>query len=484
KSGIGLDAKIGVTSGLNLDLTINPDFSNVEADRQVVNLTRFDVNLPEQRQFFIENSDLFTGFGSLITNPFLPPTGTLIVGNQLYSPFFSRKIGIGLDTSTGVNVQSRINYGARLSGKIGDTWRVGILNSQTAEDEEKGIEAENFTVFAVQKRIFQRSNIAAIFVNKFNPNSEALDNFNRVGGLEYNLQSNDNKWIGKLFYHYSFDRNQQKNPFATGLLLNYNTRKFIAKWSHDYLGKGFNAEAGFVPRGNFFHFNPTFGFNFFPKSKVLNRYSFGLNYDQYQSKGTGVTDRKAGPFVLLVFQNTMRLLTTFSQNLTYLSKDFDALRSNSTLPKLKAETGYIYYSLDANLVTDLRKKISLNFNPLVGQYYDGRIISMSGNLNYRFQPYGLVAMNYSYNDIKLSTGKNKVYVIGPNVDFTLSKKLFWTNYVQYNSQFKNLNVNSRFQWRFAPVSDFFLVYSDNYNSEIWLPKNRALFVKLTYWLSL
>lgn len=162
KTGIGLDAKIGVTSGLNLDLTINPDFSNVESDKQVVNLTRFDINLPEQRQFFIENSDLFTGFGSLITNPFLPSTGTLIVGNQLYSPFFSRKIGIGLDTSTGVNVQSRINYGARLSGKIGDTWRIGILNSQTAKDSEKGIEAENFTVFALQKRVFQRSNIAAI----------------------------------------------------------------------------------------------------------------------------------------------------------------------------------------------------------------------------------------------------------------------------------------------------------------------------------
>jgi hypothetical protein len=277
---------------------------------------------------------------------------------------------------------------------------------------------------------------------------------------------------------------QQENPFATGLLLNYNTRKFIAKWSHDYLGKGFNAEAGFVPRGNFFHFNPTFGFNFFPKSKVLNRYSFGVNYDQYESKGIGVTDRKAGPFVLLAFQNTTRLLTTFSQNFTYLFKDFDALRSNGSLPKLKAGNSYTYYTIDANFVTDQRKTISLNFNPLFGQYYDGRIISMTGNLNYRFQPFGLVALNYSYNDIKLSTGKNKVYVIGPNIDFTMSKKLFWTNYVQYNSQFKNLNVNSRLQWRFAPVSDFFLVYSDNYNSEIWLPKNRALFAKFTYWLSL
>ncbi|TAG69144.1 MAG: hydrolase, partial [Runella slithyformis] len=66
----GADAKIAVTSGLNLDLTVNPDFSNVEADRQIINLTRFDVNFPEQRQFFLENSDLFSGFGSYLINPF------------------------------------------------------------------------------------------------------------------------------------------------------------------------------------------------------------------------------------------------------------------------------------------------------------------------------------------------------------------------------------------------------------------------------
>ena len=484
KPGVGFDAKIGVTAGLNLDLTINPDFSNVAADQQVVNLTRFNINLPEQRQFFLENSDLFTGFGSLITNPFLPPSGTLIVGNQLYSPFFSRNIGIGLDTTTGLNIQTRMNYGARLSGKIGDTWRVGLMNTQTAKDENRGIDAQNFTVMAVQKKVFQRSNIGAIFVNKFNPSAGESSVYNRVGGLEYNLLSNDNKWLGKIFYHQTFDVSQSKNPFATGMLLSYNVKGFIAKWSHDYLGEGFKAESGFVPRSNFFHINPTFGFNFFPKSKILNRYSFGFNYDQYQSSGIGITDRKAGPFVLLAFQNTVRLLTTFSQNFTYLFKDFDALRSNNSLSKLKQGNSYTYYTLDANLVTDLRKKVSLNFNPLIGQYYDGNISSMSGNLNYRFQPFGLVALNYSYNNIKLSTGKNKVYVIGPNVDLTMSKKLFLTNYVQYNSQFKNLNVNSRLQWRFAPVSDFFIVYTDNYNTEIWMPKSRAIFAKMTYWLSL
>jgi hypothetical protein len=74
-------------------------------------------------------------------------------------------------------------------------------------------------------------------------------------------------------------------------------------------------------------------------------------------------------------------------------------------------------------------------------------------------------------------------VMGPKIDLTFSKSVFWTTYVQYNSQYDNMNVNSRLQWRFAPVSDFFLVYTDNYNTESWLPKNRGILAKITYWFN-
>ena len=59
-SKVGLDAKIGVSQSLNLDVTINPDFSNVRVDQQVINLDRFSVFFPELRPFFTENSDLFS----------------------------------------------------------------------------------------------------------------------------------------------------------------------------------------------------------------------------------------------------------------------------------------------------------------------------------------------------------------------------------------------------------------------------------------
>lgn len=484
----GGDAKIGITSGLNLDLTANPDFSNVEADRQVVNLTRFDVNFPEQRQFFLENSDLFTGFGSFNTNPFVPPSGTLgtSAGNQLVSPFFTRQIGISLDTATGTNVQNRILYGARLSGKIDDNWRVGLLNTQTAADDFKGTPSMNYSVGALQRKVFGRSNIAAIFVNKqvLGKEREDMNAYNRVAGLEYNLASKNNQWTGKAFYHQVFSPTDINQKFAHGLALEYSIRKLIAKWSHDWVGKGFDAEVGFVPRKNFFRINPTIGFNYFPNSRIFNRVSYGVAYDQYSQPSLGVTDRQAGPFVRLGFQNTANVLMTFNQNYTYLFNDFDALRSNRKLPSLKKGTSYTYYNFSATYVTDQRKKLAVFFQPLIGQYFDGNIVSLVGNASYRFQPYGFFSVNFSYNNINLSTGKNQVYLVGPKLDLTFTKSVFWTTYVQYNSQFKNVNVNSRLQWRFAPVSDFFLVYTDNYNTETWMPKNRAILAKVTYWLNL
>ena len=485
---VGGDAKIAVTSGLNLDLTVNPDFSNVEADRQIINLTRFDINLPEQRQFFLENSDLFSGFGSYVINPFLPPQGNLGgAGNQILSPFFSRQIGIAKDSTTGLGVPNRIVYGARLSGKLDDNWRVGLLNAQTADDEFKGISGANFAVASVQRKVFSRSNIAAIFVNKQTLHPEMgrnLSSFNRVGGLEYNFTSRDSRWQGKAYYHQSFSENKQKDAFANGFSLMYSVLKYTFRWAHDWVGKGYDAEVGFVPRKDFLRINPTLGFSFYPRTRLVNRYSVGVALEQYSMPNVGVTDRTAGPFLSMSFQSSARMLLSLNQNYTYLFSDFDALRSNGKLPSLKQGGSYTYYNASLNYFSDQRKKWWLFAQPLVGQYYDGTIVSLAGSINYRYQPYIALAMNFTYNRINLPIGDNNVFLLGPRLDWTFSKKVFLTTFLQYNSQFENMNVNTRFQWRFAPVSDFFLVYIDNYNTANGQSRNRSIQAKLTYWFNL
>ena len=109
----GGDVKVPIGNSLNLDLTLNPDFSQVEVDDQVVNLTRFEIRLPEKRQFFIQNSDLFTNYGD----------------SRDGRPFFSRRIGVAKDLD-GNNIQNKIITGARLSGKINEDWRIGFFQHQ------------------------------------------------------------------------------------------------------------------------------------------------------------------------------------------------------------------------------------------------------------------------------------------------------------------------------------------------------------------
>jgi hypothetical protein len=119
--------------------------------------------------------------------------------------------------------------------------------------------------------------------------------------------------------------------------------------------------------------------------------------------------------------------------------------------------------------------------------------NLEGSIQFRYQPFGFTSIDFAYNGIRLPDPYNdaNLFLIGPRFDFTFSKNLFWTTFVQYNSQIDNVNINSRLQWRFAPVSDFFLVYTDNYLAEsqegfiqFGGSKSRALVFKMTYWLNL
>ena len=121
-----------------------------------------------------------------------------------------------------------------------------------------------------------------------------------------------------------------------------------------------------------------------------------------------------------------------------------------------------------------------------GQFFNGSSYGIAGNLQYRYQPFGSIDLrvSYSYLDLPEPYASTALFLIGPRIDFTFSKSVFLTTFLQYNDQIDNINVNARLQWRFAPVSDFFLVYTDNYDSLDFGVKNRALVAKVTYWLNL
>ena len=490
-SAIGGDAKIALGPGLNLDLTINPDFSQVELDEQVTNLDRFELFFPERRQFFLENADLFQDAG----HPFLA------------RPFFSRRIGIARDTATGVNLQNKIHYGARLSGKIDNDTRIGILNMQADKDETIGLPALNYTVGVIQRKIFARSNIGAIFVNKesFQNDSEldSANRYNRVVGIDYNIRSADGKWNGKVFHHQSFDNEKERDAIAQTAWMGYQSRTWQFSWAHVYVGEHYNAEAGFVPRTGIFRINPDLGYNFFPSSGIFTQHNVTAQVEYFwrassqddKFRGLGffwnterMTDELWAIDYTANFLNTARLQLGYARNYIYLQDDFDPTRTDGE--QLPEGTGYTFHAMTFNFQSDQRKLLNYRIQGSLGQFFNGNRYNIRTTLNYRFQPYVAVRLNIDYNRILLPEPYNDadLFLIGPRFDLTLTKKLFFTNFIQYNSQLNNVNINARLQYRYAPVSDLFIVYTDNYNTDPldqngWSPVNRALILKLTYWFN-
>lgn len=465
----GFDAKIAVTSSLNLDLTTNPDFSQVEVDRQVTNLDRFEIFFPERRQFFIENSDLFGQFGF-----------------SRIRPFFSRRIGIGYDSTTSTIVQNRIVYGARLSGKVNKDWRLGVLNMQTADDEAAKIKGQNYSVFAIQRQVFARSNVAAILVNRQIFNDTTVNKYSRVAGIDYNLSSKDGRWSGKFFYHRAFTPEKKSDSHAHASYVNYRTKHISLNWNHEYIGANYNPnDIGYVLRRKLWRIEPSLNLFFYPNNGVVASHGPGYYMNIYTDLGFNVKDFYYESNYTVNFVNSAILTTYFGKNYVKLLNDFGPTNTRGELRLLKGTS----YNTDISAIrfqSDTRKLFTYVLSTNYGGYYNGKKLTTSTELYYRIQPYGSFGLVVDYNDIRLPEGYNSTnfFIVGPRIDASFTRNIFLTTFLQYNSQTKNVNFNTRLQWRFKPVSDFFLVYTDNYFSDNLNVKNRAIVAKLTYWLNL
>jgi hypothetical protein len=478
--GVGMDAKVGVSASLNLDLTVNPDFAQVEVDQQVTNLSRFELFFPERRQFFLENADLFGNFGFSRVNP-----------------FFSRRIGLLTSPVTGFTEKNAILAGARLSGKINNKLRVGLLNMQTERDERLGLQSNNFTVGVIQQRLFTSSNISVIIVNKQNS-----DRYNRTLGLEYNLASANGRWSGKAFHQQLFTGSDLDGQYSQGFRMEYSSPIFGVETQLENVGANYRPEVGFVPRRNYVRNSSSSSYRYYPRgrlSKYIN--SFGLTPDWdlfYGKKEERILDGDAALFGSISFQNNARITCAFFRmDYTYLFGDFDPSGKNDATSSLKAGTDYLYMSNRIGFQTNNAKRIYATGDLRFGEYFNGTISNASITANMRTQPYALFGLGMSYNRIRLPEGFNNsdLWIISPRIDLTMTRSLFITGLSQYNNQTNNMNLNIRCQWRFKPASDFFLVYADNYFTEdftsaegrffnAFQSKNRALVMKCNYWFNI
>jgi len=470
----GMDAKIAVTASLNLDITVNPDFSQVEVDRQVTNLSRFSLFFPERRNFFIENSDLFERFGF-----------------RQIRPFFSRRIGL-------YNGQViPIVGGFRLSGNINKNWRIGIMSMQTEHKRELGLESQNYSVAAVSRNVLKRSNISFIFVNKQEVTQKGIsDNqFNRVAGIDFNLQSANNKWFGKVFYHQSFTPQNLNQSSANASFLSYSSPRLSWEWNHEYVEKNYLAETGFVPRiyyykpitgvnyrETYWRIEPSIRYKFYPKSKLINNHYPEFYFSHYTDSAFKSTEYLYQLSYNFNFQNLSTLAIKAKHNFIKLRYPLDITFTGKTpIPAGDYYFNDVLITYTSSTIKKLFGTASIDY----GEFYNGKKLTYSAELNYRKQPWGVFSLSYQQDEIHLPNPYKNSYItlIGPKVELLFSKSIFFTTFVQYNTQINNVNINSRLQWRFKPMSDLYIVYTDNYYSVDMSKKNRALIVKLVYWFS-
>lgn len=471
---VGGDARFTIGNSLNLDVTINPDFSQVEVDNAITNLSRFEVGLPERRQFFIENSDLFADFGD----------------PRAANPFFSRRIGIAEDAE-GNTIINNIVAGARLSGKLNNNLRVGLLNMQTQKDEINEISANNNTVIALQHRVFSRSNISAIFVNRQATGNEIFvepgEQYNRLIGLDYNLANEDNSWNGKFYLHKSFSPGVERKDFSGGARIEYNRNNWRATSATLFVNEDFNSDLGFIPRKDIFRNFSKLERLIFPKSGAINRHIFSLNsfYVWRPELDFTLGDRTLSPQWEAEFKNTASLAVKPRARFTKLFDTFDPSRSEGL--ELPEGSEYSYNSIELEYNSDRRKALSYTSNATYGDYFNGEILTLRAGATLRLQPKLIIGFNARYDKINLPApySDNDIWLVSPRVEVTFTKNLFWNTLLQYSTLQDNFGINSRLQWRFAPLSDLFLVYNDNYFTDTtFAPRFRSINLKLTYWLYL
>ena len=445
-----LDAQYNLTSSLKLDAAINPDFSQIDVDQQVTNLTRFSIFFPERRNFFLENSDLFSNLGVDDVNP-----------------FYSRRVG----------AESAMQFGLKLSGNISPKTRIGVLNAQTKKEND--VSSQNFLSLVTEHQLSKNFTTTAFLINKQETkNFDFVNNYNRITGLNLNYKSDNNKWIGLANFGKSFNDNITDDNNFYNLGIWYNKRGLEWKTSIKKIGKNYISEVGFTPRlYNYDAINniivregytqTSIGIEyqkFYEKSKTLNSVRY-LNYSNNTYFDENGKLNQSSHFLnsAIFFKDLSAIYYVFNYDYIDLKYGFDPLGNGNAL----VPDEYRFGILKIGYNSANNQKFRYRFNFQKGSYYSGKRITAGAYLNYQLLPFANLELTYDINKINLNELGNETFHLTRFIgEVFFSNRLNWTTYVQYNTQQDNFNVNARLQWEYKPLSYIYLVISDNFNEHI------------------
>ncbi len=473
----GIDAKLGIGPALNLDLTLNPDFSQVETDEQVINLTRFDVLLPEKRTFFLENADIFDNFS-----------------NRFVSPFVSRRIGLDAEGN-----RVPISFGARLSGNLNAGTRIGLMTMQTRSSPD-GTPGQNYSALAFNQRIFGRTSINAYYLNRqaFDKNEALRGDYGRNAGAELAFTSEDGAWAAWANWHQSFQPGPSSKSGWGSTGLSFSSKNFNIVANALTMGKNYHSDMGFenrienydaaldsVIRLGYHTFYTEGDVDFFSKNEnsLLNYTALNFASNVVLNTDGSANEQTHALGIELNFRNTSKLRFDLEKTWAEVPVSFKFEEGDpENCPALPAGK-YQYAAPILQWESDSRRRLGITLEATAGNFYNGQKQGAAIELRYRAQPWGVFRLKTEYNhlDFPAPYCDAVLFAITPRVEIFFNRNLNWTTFVQYNTQADNFNINCRLQWRFRPMSDLFLVYTENNAVKQWGLKNRAVSLKVNYW---
>jgi hypothetical protein len=372
----------------------------------------------------------------------------------------------------------------------------------TMQTQRKGdFAAQNYTAFSLSQRVMERSTVKGYFLNRqgfLNAQEKMnnpLDAYGRNAGAEFNFSNKSGSWNSWTGIHTAMKPGiNNNNNFLNGGFA-YSARKFDALVNIDLVGTNYYTDMGFIERIENYDAKKDstvrLGFNegyaeinyaIFPKKGKVNVHRLGFeNYMVWNPNGT-FNEQFNRLRYFINFKNTSSIRFRFDY------QDVRLLFYTSFTDKDPLPPGqYKFTQFNATYDSDNRKAFSYSGSIRAGKFYNADYQQYRASINYRVQPWGNFSINFEQNEIRFPDpyGRASIFLISPRAEINFSNNIFWTTFLQYNTQRNNFNINSRLQWRYKPMSDLFIVYTDNYFTDPLLKnKNRALVFKMNYWLNM
>lgn len=430
-SDLGVDVKYGITSNLTLDLTVNTDFAQVEADNVQLNLTRFSLFFPEKREFFLERSGLFEH-----GNPRSTQT------------FFSRRIGL----------TNQILAGARMTGQIG-RFSVGVLNIETGDDMNDflGARSQNNTVARLRTNLFPRATAGVIFTN-----FEEDQRYNRTAGLDVQYRffgaSEFNAWYTNVW-----DTDDTLNDAAGHVSVELENDLYGAEASFTSVGTNYNPALGFVRRRDMREYSGGLGYTplvEIPALPFIRRLNFSSGYDYIEGQDGTKQTTELEFRVRADFDRRDNINIEIERQFEHLVQPF-AIRPDAIIPA----DDYTFTRVELDGETDSSRRLFGGGSISTGTFFNGNRTDISASFGLRQSQHLVLEgdVRHSIIDLPVDNGSFDATTLSLSVLGAVNRDLFARALVQYDNFSRDLQANIRINWIHTPGSDLFFVFNTSYH---------------------